>query len=72
MPLHLDFGNVVAGLIFSGVGFVAFTYGKRTEQPKMMALGGALMVYCYFTSSTAMTCLIGAALTGAVFMGARR
>jgi hypothetical protein len=60
-------GNLIGNIVFSGVGFVAFMYGKRQGQFKRMALGGALMLYPYFVSSTLLMCLIGAALTAAVW-----
>jgi hypothetical protein len=70
MPLDLksfDFGNLIAGIIFSGIGFVAFTYGKKAGQFKIMGMGGLLMVYPYFTPSTLLTCLVGAILTGSLY-----
>lgn len=67
MNLNLSVGNIVAGLIFSGIGFVAFSYGKREGQFQTMALGGALMVFSYFTPSTLITCLVGSALTAYLY-----
>ncbi len=67
MGLNFSFGNIAAGLVFSGIGFVAFTFGKKTGQFKLMALGGVLMVFSYFTPSTALTCLVGAALTAGLY-----
>ena len=45
----MSFGNIMAGMVFSGIGFVAFTYGKKMGSGKHMILGAALMVYPYFT-----------------------
>lgn len=59
--------SLFAGLIFSGVGFVAFTYGKRMGNFTVMALGGALMAYSYFVPAGAMEWLIGLGLTAAVW-----
>lgn len=69
---HLDissfsFSNLIGSLLFSGVGFVAITYGKRTGNMRQMMLGGLLMVYSYFTN-TAMTYVIGAGLTAALYI----
>ena len=43
--------NLIAGLIFGSIGFVAFFYGKRMHLWWPMFLGLALMVYPYFVSS---------------------
>jgi len=64
---NFSFANIAAGLVFSGIGFVAFAYGKREGDYKSMALGGALMTYCYFTPTTLLTCLGGVALTAALY-----
>jgi hypothetical protein len=65
----MDFsaGNIIAGLVFSGVGFVAFTYGKREGRFRTMCLGIALMVYPYFTPGAAITCVVGVALLVALY-----
>lgn len=62
MNLNLSVGNIIGSLIFSGVGFIAFSVGKTRGQFKMMAMGALMMGYSMFTS-TLMTYLIGAALT---------
>ena len=64
----ITFGSLVGGLIFSGIGFVAFTYGKRTENYRIMAVGGVLMVYTFFVSGTALIYLMGLGLTGALLL----
>ena len=43
--------NLIGGLVFGSIGFVAFVYGKRTNLWKPMFLGLALMVYPYFVSN---------------------
>lgn len=53
--------------MFSGVGFVAFVYGKKTQQFGAMVLGGALMLFPYFVTGAAMVWLVGLFLTGALF-----
>lgn len=59
--------TLFAGLIFSGVGFVAFRYGKTTGNFSLMAIGGALFVYSYFTPTALLTWGVGAALTAAAW-----
>jgi hypothetical protein len=67
MDNMLSMGNIVGNLIFSGIGFVALIYGKRQGHIRLMAVGGALMAYPYFVSSTPLMFLIGACLTAAAW-----
>jgi hypothetical protein len=60
--------NLIGGFLFSGIGFVAFIYGKRMTQWKPMTLGVALMAYPYFVSDTRLLYIIGTALTAALFI----
>lgn len=59
--------NLLAGLLFSSIGFVGFIYGKRMSLWKPMFLGIALMAYPYFVADTAMICAIGLAGSAALF-----
>jgi hypothetical protein len=59
--------NLIGSTIFSGVGFVALMYGKKQGRFNLMVLGGVLMTYPYFISSTPLMFAIGAALTVAAF-----
>jgi hypothetical protein len=43
--------NLIGGLIFGSVGFVAFIYGKRMNLWGPMFIGLALMIYPYFVSN---------------------
>ncbi|HEY0368034.1 MAG TPA: hypothetical protein VGC85_00425 [Chthoniobacterales bacterium] len=64
-----NFGaELIGGLVFSSIGLVAFTYGKRMQVWRAMLLGIALMVYPYFVSSLLVLYSLGAALTGALFV----
>lgn len=60
-------GSIAGNLLFSAIGFVAFAYGKKTMKFRVMAMGGALMVFPYFVSGTMMMWLAGAGLTAALF-----
>ena len=54
---------ILAGwLLFGGIGFVAFTYGRKMAAWKPLMLGLALMAYPYFVSSAWAVYAIGAAL----------
>ena len=62
-----DLGKMVANMIFSGIGFVAFMYGKKNAFWRPMMIGAALMAYSYFLSETLVIYLIGIALTAALY-----
>ena len=47
-----SFTNLIAGFIFSGIGLVAFVYGKKEGSVKSLSIGIALMAYPYFLKST--------------------
>jgi hypothetical protein len=51
--------NLIGGLVFGSIGFVAFIYGKRMNLWKPMLLGIALMVYPYFVSDDKIMLVIG-------------
>lgn len=42
----------VAALVFSGIGFIYFRYGKSSGEWKTMLAGIALLIYSYFVQST--------------------
>jgi hypothetical protein len=60
--------NLVGGLLFGSIGFVAFIYGKRMQIWKPMFLGLALMAYPYFVSNDIALFAIGAVGTAALFL----
>ena len=55
--------ELLAGLVFGSIGFVAFIYGKRQAVWCPMFIGLALMVYPYFVADALALWGIGAALT---------
>ena len=61
-------GQLVSGLLFGGIGFVAFTYGKRQASFKAMLIGVLLMVYPYFVANMLAAFAIGILLTAALFI----
>ncbi len=65
---NLTFANIVGGLIFSSIGFAAFTIGKRTMNVNMMIAGVALMLYCFFVTDTLWVYVAGAGLTVLAYM----
>lgn len=60
-------GDIVGSLVFSGVGFVAFSYGKKTRNFRLLAMGGVLMIFPYFVGNTTLMWLVGAALSGSLY-----
>lgn len=50
MP-DIDAGSFLVSLVVSGIGFVAFMYGKKQQRLPQMAVGIVLMVYPYFISN---------------------
>ena len=71
MPIglpHFSFANIVGNVLFSGIGYVAFTYGKRMDDMPMMVKGGVLMGYSYVVPATLWLYLIGTGLTAWVWL----
>jgi hypothetical protein len=65
---NLSAPNLIGGLLFGAVGFVAFIYGKRQSAFRAMGFGVALMAFPYFVSNTLALYGIGTALTAALFV----
>ncbi|HXL23989.1 MAG TPA: hypothetical protein VN942_00425 [Chthoniobacterales bacterium] len=64
---NLSAANLIGGLLFGSIGFVAFIYGKRMNLWKPMLLGLALMVYPYFISDDMTMIAIGVIGTVGLF-----
>ena len=58
--------NLIGGLVFGSIGFVAFIYGKRMNLWKIMLCGLALMIFPYFIANTVIMYAIGTFGTAAV------
>lgn len=69
LPRADDFSmaKILACTIFGAIGFVAFSYGKKSEFFRPMVIGIALMAYPYFVSGMFFMYLIGIALTAALY-----
>jgi len=63
--------SLLGGIVFSGIGLAALTYGKRQGLTHPMLVGAALMVYPYFVADTLLTFAVGLVLTGLLFAGKR-
>ena len=64
----MNAANLIGGLIFGSIGFVAFLYGKKEAHLKSMLLGITLMVYPYLISNGVALFAVGAILTVALFL----
>ncbi|HEX4640590.1 MAG TPA: hypothetical protein VH252_04350 [Chthoniobacterales bacterium] len=60
--------NLIGGLLFGSIGFVAFIYGKRMHVWKPMFIGLALMAYPYFVENDIALFAIGVVGTAALFL----
>jgi hypothetical protein len=49
--MTLDANSLLASILVSSVGFVAFAYGKKQSRLPQMLVGLALMGFPYFVSS---------------------
>ena len=60
--------NLIGGLVFGSIGFVAFIYGKRMHVWKPMFIGLALMAYPYFVANDIALFAIGVVGTATLFL----
>ena len=63
-----DPSDLIAMLIFSVIGIIAFKNGKRELNIPRIALGLVLMIYPYFVPEGLWLWLTGAGLTGLLFV----
>lgn len=57
----------IGNILFSGIGFVAFVYGRKQTQWRAVFIGIALMTYAYFVPNTLIMYAVGFVLTIALF-----
>ena len=55
--------NIIGNLLFSGIGYIAYSYGKKMDKTRVMIQGVVLMGYSYVVSDTLWMYVIGTALT---------
>ena len=66
MPIGMPsftFANIIGNVLFSGIGYVVFMYGKKMDRPSLMIKGGVLMAYSYIVSDTFWMYVIGTVLS---------
>jgi hypothetical protein len=66
--LDLDPTAIALSLFFSGIGFVAFRYGRKVQQVPPVVLGMALMTYPLFITSIVALVTVGICLTGGLWL----
>jgi hypothetical protein len=64
--LETSSANLIGGLVFGSIGFVAFIYGKRMNLWKIMLCGLALMIFPYFIGDAVILYAIGVFGTAAL------
>ena len=60
-----------SSFVVSGIGFVAFAYGKRQGRVPQMVAGLVLMGFPYFVSNLALMGGIAGAILGALWLAIR-
>jgi hypothetical protein len=65
--LGFSLWTILVALVFGFVGFLAFRYGRKNQEPRQLFLGIALMAYGYFVTNVWVSLGIGAVLTVLLF-----
>jgi hypothetical protein len=61
--MNFSMGNLLAGLIFGGFGLFFFRLARKEGNPRLLAIGIALMAYPYFVENEYLCWGIGVGLT---------
>ena len=64
---EFSLATILLAVLFGFVGFAAFRYGRKNQEPKPLFIGIALMAYGYFVTNAWVSLAIGTALTLALF-----
>jgi hypothetical protein len=64
----MNMPEILIGILFGGVGFAAFVYGKKEKSAKPMLIGAGLMVCPYLTRNLYLQLAIGAVLIALLFL----
>jgi hypothetical protein len=60
--------SLIGGFLFSGIGFVAFVYGKKMERLYPRVIGLVMMIYPIFAANLWWLYGVGIALTIALYV----
>jgi len=66
--MSISGASLFGGVVFGGIGFAAFIYGKKQASPKPMVIGILLMAFPYFISNAMILFAVGGLLTAALFI----
>jgi hypothetical protein len=66
-----DANAFLLSMLISGVGFVAFVYGKKQSRLPQMLAGVILMAFPYFVSNLWLMVGVAVAVLGAMFLAIR-
>ena len=69
--MDLSASSLFLSLFTSAVGFALFTYGRKMQRLPQVVGGIALMVYPYFVESSAVSLVVGAVISIAVWLAVR-
>ena len=59
--------TILIAVLFGLIGFAAFRYGRKNDEPRPLFLGIALMAYGYFVTNAWLSLGIGTVLTLLLF-----
>jgi hypothetical protein len=63
----MDMESLLASMLVSGIGYVAFKYGRSQERFPQVAVGFTMMAFPYFVSNVWLMFGIAAALLALLF-----
>lgn len=66
--LQFSFAAILGNLLFSAIGYVAYSYGRKMDKTRVMVAGVVLMAYSYVVSDTLWMYAIGSVLTAYVWI----
>jgi len=69
--VDFDVNSLLASIVPSSIGLVAFMYGKRQGRVPHIAIGLVLMVYPYFVSNILIMFAIAAVLSLGLWLAVR-
>lgn len=69
--MNFDASSLIASLIVSSIGFVAFSYGKSQQRFPQMIIGLVLMIFPYFIPTAWLMLAIAAVLCGLLWLSVR-
>lgn len=69
--MNFSIENILISFVFSGIGFVYFSYGRKMGLPAFALTGLALMVYPYAVDSLVTLMVVDIGLSLAPFIARR-